>query len=206
MVFYGVLFLSGVLGGVLAGMLGIGGGIIYVFVLDAYLVDVGVIEQEYAHYIISNSLFCVFFASLSSCVNLIRHKEFYYKQVLLLGVPAVIASICTLLFVVNSHWFTREVFSYVIMVLLIYMLFRTIRKVARKEVDIELDGIPSSGLAIAGGLGGVVASLSGLGGGVVMVPVMNGFFKINMKIAKSISLGVIVMSSLAVSIVNSTFE
>ncbi len=197
-----LLFFAGVLGGLLAGILGIGGGIIYVFVLDYFLIEYGVLPSEYAQFIVSNSLFCVFFASLSSTFALIKQKEFYTKHVLLLGIPAVIISLITLHFVVNTTWFTKDKFSIVIMTLLMYMLYRTIKKTISSNQDTVLNKINPILLSLAGCAGGFVASISGLGGGVVMVPLLNGVFRVNIKIAKSISLGVIVITSFAITISN----
>lgn len=199
---YIALLLSGVLGGVLAGMLGIGGGIIYVFALGFFLPKYGVVEAEFAQFIIANSLFCVFFASISSSISLYKRKEFYPRYVLLLGIPAVISSVGILLFVVNTPWFTRDTFNVIISGLMLYMLYKTVRKAVSVRDDRPIQEIHTAKLSFAGLMGGLVASVSGLGGGVVMVPLLNGIMKVNIKVTKSISLGVITMLSFVVSVYN----
>jgi uncharacterized membrane protein YfcA len=53
-----------------------------------------------------------------------------------------------------------------------------------------------------GGFAGVLSALSGLGGGVIIISILNLRYNVNMIKAKSISLGVIFITSLVMSISN----
>jgi uncharacterized protein len=64
--------------------------------------------------------------------------------------------------------------------------------------------LSSFGLVFIGLLAGVIASASGLGGGIAIIPILNRVFGVNIKKASVISLGVITVSSLSMSFVNST--
>src|SRR5699024_5475830 len=57
-------------------------------------------------------------------------------------------------------------------------------------------------LGLAGVAGGVVSALSGLGGGTVIVPILNSAMKMNIKKAKSISFGMIFFSALFMTLFN----
>ena len=74
------LVLAGFAGGVLAGLLGIGGGIIYVVILPYALRDVGVSTEYLAPLTIANSIFGVLFASFATNYLNIRDKDFYLRE------------------------------------------------------------------------------------------------------------------------------
>jgi len=50
--------------------------------------------------------------------------------------------------------------------------------------------------------GGILAALSGLGGGSVVVPILNLGFKMDIKRAKAISLGMILLSTAVITLFN----
>lgn len=199
---YLFLIIAGLAGGVLAGMLGIGGGLVYVFVLEMILPQFGVSEDVLLATVLANSMFCVFFAALSSNIALYRQKEFYLKPVLLTGISAVVTSLLVLHFFVNTGDFDQKYFDILMIFLLIYMLLRVVMKSVSMEADVQLESISKPSFLLTGFGGGLVAALSGLGGGVVMVPVFNGLMKVNIKTARSISLGVIMITSLFMTIKN----
>lgn len=86
---YTELILAGLGGGFLAGFLGIGGGIIYILVLPTVLLHVGVPESELAQYVIANSIFGTTVAAFAGSISLLRTKDFYWKEVTLVGMSAV---------------------------------------------------------------------------------------------------------------------
>ncbi len=197
-----VLLLAGLFGGVLAGLLGIGGGIIYIFVLGIALEQMGVPANEIAQYTIANSFFAIVFASLSANVELFRKKQFYWKPVLFVGGGAIVASLLTRRFIVQSDWFSRDNFNVIVVLLLLYMLYRVFRQAKVVQSKSEEKELGTGGALLSGISGGFVASLSGLGGGVVMVPILNTVLKLDFKKARSISLGVILMIAIAVTFDN----
>ena len=197
-----ILFVIGVFGGTLAGLIGIGGGIIYILALEVYLAQVGVLPKEIHQFTISNSLFAVFFASLSSSIRLIKDRDFYYKQVAIVTLGGSIFSVLMLRFFVNTPLYHREHFNIIVVCVLAYMLFRVIRKGKSKETNTSIETVSKKGFLLGGIGGGIIASLSGLGGGVIMMPVFNTMLKLDMKVCRSISLGVITITSGLMSINN----
>ena len=88
-----LLILSGLIGGFLAGMLGVGGGIIYILILPSALSNAGVCDEQLVAYTIANSLFAIFIASFSANIRSILNNTFMYKEVLSIGVLNVIFGI-----------------------------------------------------------------------------------------------------------------
>ncbi|MCP4522578.1 MAG: sulfite exporter TauE/SafE family protein [Cytophagales bacterium] len=199
---YFLLFLAGLLGGFLAGLIGIGGGVIYIFILEMAFVELGIKEAELAQFTIANSIFAVFFASFSANITLIRLKQFYWRQILLVAVGSILSSLLMLHFVVNTSWFSRDKFNVVVIFLLVYMLVKTFIQTNKQQDNVELNDVKKPWYSLGGIAGGTIASLSGLGGGVVMVPIFHSFLRLDIKQAKAISLGVISVTALMMTISN----
>jgi uncharacterized membrane protein YfcA len=195
------LFIAGLIGGFIAGLVGIGGGVVYVFIIPISLVYIGVPESEIVQYTIANSIFAIFFASASANYVLIRLKLFYRKEVLIISISAIVASLLTLYFIVNTPWYSLEVFNMIIVALLLYMLFTTLRS-AKKVFVFPLDALKRWKLGLVGMAGGSISALSGLGGGIVIIPILNSFMKIDMRKASSISSGVIMVTALMMTVYN----
>lgn len=200
------LLLSGLVGGFFAGFLGIGGGIIFISILPIILSSIGVPHHEIVEYTIANSVFATFFASFGANITQIINKNFYLKQVLLIGVTGGIVGVIALDQMVYSDWYTPFVFSWVIIGLLTYIMINTVR-VAKRNQSFHDQGKHHNGwLIFSGGFSGIIAAISGLGGGIVIIPILNGILQMNIKKAQSISLGVIFISSLILSVKNMLAE
>lgn len=197
-----VLIACGVLGGVLAGLIGIGGGLVYILALDIFLAKIGVPTDEIHQFTIANSILAVFFASASSVFKLYKSGDFYPKQIFLVAIGSIISSVLVLRFFVNTTYYSKTTFGYVVLLILGYMLFRVFKKTTSDEKDLELEKAPKNMFVLGGIGGGVIASLSGMGGGVVMIPVFHTMIGIDIKTARSISLGVIAVTSFFMSINN----
>lgn len=199
-----ILFAGGLLGGVLAGLLGIGGGLIYVLVLGMAFDYLGVSSTELPQLTIANSFFAIFFASLAANLSLLRKQQFYWQPVLWVGLGSVLASLLTRRFIVQAPWFAREQFNTVIILLLFYMLYRVLRQSRlQPKKELELANIlhPRAGL-LSGLAAGFIAAISGLGGGLVLVPILHTVLKLNFKKARSISLGAMFFIALASTVAN----
>ena len=199
---YLYLLLAGIGGGFLAGLLGIGGGIIYILILPIALAQLGAPQDEMVQYVISNSIFGTLFASLAANIAEIRNKRFYRNEVLVVGLLGAISSLFILNFVVHTPWYSREVFNGVVIVVMIFILINVLTHSNPQNKFIREKPFSKSRLSAAGMSGGVVSALSGLGGGTVIVPILNSAMRMNIKKAKSISLGMIFFSSLFMTLFN----
>lgn len=202
MTLYIFLLLAGLLGGFLAGLIGIGGGVIYIFVLEIIFMEMGILPQEIPQFTISNSIFAVFFASFSANISLIRLKQFYWKTILLVGIGSITISLFMLAFIVNTSWFSKDKFNWIVILILLYMLLKLLFQQRKETIEKELEEVKTRFFIMSGIAGGVISSISGLGGGVVMMPIFTSFLKLNIKKAKAISLGVICLTAFMMTLFN----
>ena len=200
-----ILVVCGLIGGVQAGLLGVGGGLIYILILEIFLEQLGIPAAEIHQFVIANSILAVFFGTLSSSIKLYRNGEFYIRKVILVSLGSITASLLVLHFFVNTSVYNKLYFDYLILILLGYMLFRVFKKVMAVTKSISLEDASKNKLLLGGVAGGAIASLSGLGGGVIMVPIFNTMIGVDMKTARSVSLGVITITAFFMSI-NNVFE
>ncbi len=101
------LLILGGIGGLLAGMLGIGGGIIYVLLFSHYLPLTGIPSHLIVPAIVANSMFAIFFAGISGSYKHYKNKNFHPKQFLIIGSAASIASIFFSHLIINVNWYTQ---------------------------------------------------------------------------------------------------
>lgn len=199
---YFYLFVAGLAGGFLAGLLGIGGGIIYILILPFALQLIGVPQLEIVQYVISNSIFGTLFASLAGNIAEIRNKRFYRNEVLVVGLLGAISALFVLNFVVHTSWYSKEVFNGVVILAMIYIFINVISNSNRGNKFIREIPFSKRRLSLAGVAGGIISALSGLGGGTVIVPILNSAMKMNIKKAKAISLGMIFFSASFMTLFN----
>lgn len=186
----------------MAGLLGIGGGIVYILILPFALERIGVPQIEIVQYVISNSIFGTLFASLSGNIAEIKNKRFYRNEILVVGLLGAISALFVLNFIVHTSWYSKEIFNGVVIMAMIYIFINLISNSNPKNRFIREIPFSKRRLSLAGISGGIISALSGLGGGTVIVPILNSAMKMNIKKAKAISLGVIFFSSSFMTLFN----
>lgn len=197
----------GLLAGVLGGVLGIGGGVVYVVVLPAALVAMGVQANEVVAFTVANSLFSTVFTTLSGNIKLFLDRNFHSRIILYISITGIITSIVLLYFFVNTPYYSKQLFNTIFLGMIGFMMVRLVLKSIQQSNGEALTYIPKDGtgaLISTGLLAGAVSPLTGLGGGVVIVPVLHSFLQFPIKQANAISLGVIGITSIASSIFNMT--
>ncbi len=199
---YIYLAIAGIAGGFFGGLLGIGGGIIYILILPVALRHVGVPDEELIKYVIANSIFATFFSALSSNIAEIKSKRFYKNEVMVVSLLGSISSLFILNFVVYKPWYSVKAFNIVVVVLMVFILITLVYNANPNNKFVREVPFSKRKLGLAGVSGGVVAALSGLGGGTVIVPILNSALNMNIKKAKSISQGFILVTSLFITLFN----
>lgn len=205
------LLIFGLIAGVIAGLFGIGGGILFTPLLFTLFGQQGV--DNPVAWAIGSSLFCTFAASLSSSVQQFRGGNLYLRegiQVGLFGTAGVwVGKQLTL-----SPYYTEGVFvTFFALLLAVVAVFFYLKPTESDnagndaEGDQEKDSTRStlgeaSSLNLAktfatGGVGGFLAALAGIGGGVAMVPIMSLIF--GLRISKAVS-----VSSLAIVFISTS--
>lgn len=194
---YVYLFLAGILGGFLGGLLGIGGGTIFVLILPTALVNMGVPTSELAQYIVANSLFATLFSTLSANFMQIRSNNFHLKPILWVGIVSTIVSWLVLYFVVHSEWYSYTIFNIFVIAVMLFMVVRILysTKSTLQQTVKPIDELPMSSYILTGVSVGVIAPLSGLGGGVVVVPILGAMYGISVHVAIAIGMGVVTFNS-----------
>jgi len=180
-----ILFFLGIIAGIVAGLFGLGGGILFTPILFVVFSDAGIHNPVVLA--IGSSLFCTFIAAFGSSVRQYNQQNFYWKEGLKIGVLGAFG-VTLGKFVITSAYYSKQEFVIFFSLLLVYVAFMFYRRGSQQSSNIENDELPVSWLQsiVTGGLGGFVAALAGIGGGGVMVPLMNLLYK--KEFAKSVSI------------------
>lgn len=200
-----ILFSLGSLGGLLAGLLGIGGGIVYVLIFTHYLESIGTPSDIIVPAIVANSMFAIMFAGLSGTYKQWRNNNFFPKEIALIGLTASCTSIVFSYLISLGNWYRKEHFTLLFILLLIYIAWKIFRS-ANIQVKEQLEKKSTGKLFLAGSISGSIAAFSGIGGGVIIVPFLTNLMRMPIKKATSISLGVISVMALNTSVFNAFFQ
>lgn len=190
-----LLLLGGIVAGILAGLFGIGGGILFTPILFLLFTTTGL--ENPTPWAIATSLFCTFTASISSSLQQRSEKNFFWKEGILVGILGSIGVYFGKI-TVTSPYYTKDVFVSFFSLVLIFVAILFYRR-SRTDITLQITnhtfGVTKAGFA--GVLGGIIASLAGVGGGIVLVPMMNLVYKLKLSKAVSISSLAIVLISLS---------
>lgn len=200
--YYLVLFLTGIAGGFVAGFLGGGGGIIYILILPwALKTTLGADAGQIATLTVANSLFSVMFNTFFGNLAHLRLKTFYRKEVLLVGLPGAVASILIMKYFVATEYYTPWFFNAIIILLLLFAVIQAYFEKQQQDPKVE-SRYNKIHLMASGMMAGSISALSGLGGGVVLIPTLKIWLKMGIKKAQSISLGMIFITTFGLSVFN----
>ena len=181
----GPIAIVGVLAGFLAGLFGVGGGILIVpgLVLAAHM------TQRLAH---GTSLAAVVPISIASLITYAAHDNVDWTVALWLAIGAVGGAVIgtRLLHVLPQR--TLAILFIVVLVASAVRLFFDTDASGRGDVTVAT----AVALVVIGVVTGILAGLLGVGGGIVMVPAMILLFGIEPAIAKGTSAAVIIAAAL----------
>ena len=187
----GILVVGGLVSGMLAGVLGIGGG----SVLVPLMVYVGFTPIN----AIGTSSLAILLTSLSGSIQNWRMGYIDWRKVSLLGLPALVAAQlgAALAQYIPAHWL---LFGFAAMMLTnIYLV-----GLKQQLIGVE-SSTPSTArhrllTTITGILAGLVAGLMGVGGGAIMVPLQMLLLGEKIKVAIQTSLGVVMLTAVSATI------
>lgn len=199
-----LIFLSiGIITGTASGLLGIGGGIIFVPALYFMLPELNVSPGALSYTAIATSLFAGSFSSSGAFLNHLKAKNVKIKEALLLAVGSVVAAVITPIFVVQiDPHVLKYIFSVILFLVAVNML---LNRNPEAEVKIKFNLYL---LIIFGVFVGAVSAISGLGGGILFVPILVYLFAFDIKRAIGSSTLVVALtmisSALSFAMINST--
>ncbi|KZL09035.1 sulfite exporter TauE/SafE family protein [Pseudovibrio sp. Ad26] len=158
-----------VLGGILAGLLGVGGGIVIVPALYITLTQIAQVNANLAMQVaVATSLLTIVFTSLSSGIG--HHKRGAIDFTLLkLWTPSIIVGVVggALLGSIVSGYILIGIFSCVAALVAIDMIFR------KTSSEVRQRSFSKPTWTSLGVLAGTISSMMGIGGGTVCVPLLN---------------------------------
>lgn len=196
---YILLALFGSFGAFLSGFLGVGGGLVYIPVLDYFLSKMGLKNDVLVKAILANSLFTIIFSGSLASYKQYKMGNFYPKEILKTALPGMLSALVLTYFIQTGNWYSKQVFNYVFALMLFIII---IRMFAKKPVLIGEQLAPTWKYLTTGFFAGLITAFSGLGGGVVMTPLFTDWMKQSIKKASSISNGVIPMFAIVMGIFN----
>lgn len=187
---------AGAAGGYLAGLVGVGGGIIYGPVLLYYFKAIGIQDPLLTPLTLGTSLLCVFLAALSGSVSQRGTGFVDWKAAITTGLIASITTVLTARLLTTQPWYDQRMFQVVLGTLLVWVIIRMLWPKKRPQGDIEDEPNYNTGILIAIGLAvGMLVAASGIGGGVLLIPLFTGALKLPLKRAMATSLASILVVS-----------
>ena len=198
-----LLVVAGIVGGFISGITGLGTGIIMLGVIPIVLAQYGVPESQLVSVIIANTIFSTLASSFANVVTTLRQKMFFLKETLWVGLFASIFSFLVFELIVSSGAYSKQLFNSIIVVFMFIIILQTFRKL--KLSNVQDERVTKMKLAVTGIISGIVAGFTGLGGGTIIVPLLNLWQRVDIKKAKSISFGVIFAIAFWLTIYNLFF-
>ena len=195
-----ILFLFGSFGGFMSGYLGVGGGIIYVPVLD-YFLSKYFHDTELVKAVLANSLFVIMFSAAIASYKQYKLGNLLFKEIIQTLLPGIVSVVILQTLINKGTWYNRDVFLYFFLSMLLFVVFKMFLS-KPKSIIAESTKADNYKYNITGAFAGIVTAMSGLGGGVIMTPVFTEWMKLDIKKASAISTGVILGFAVVIGILN----
>ena len=189
-----LLLAAGAIGGFLAGLVGVGGGVIFGPVLFFTYQAAGLEDPVLTPLTLGSSLLCTFAASASGALAQHQEGAIDWRTALTAGGFAAVVVVLVGRFVATQPWYDKDAFQLILGVLLLVVVVRMLT--SRSGADTLSTAGARRGLVGVGATGaaaGAVSALAGVGGGVVLVPLFAGVVRLPMKVASGTSTTAIVI-------------
>ena len=197
-----VLVLIGALGGFLAGLIGIGGGVIFGPALFFVFQAAGIQDPVLTPLTLGSSLFCTLAASASGAVGQRHARAIDGRAAIVTGGIAAAIGVAVAVFVSTQPWYDKTAFQIVLGLVLAVVVVRMLTDRSEADGTLSTDGARRGWgrLATTGTVAGALASLAGVGGGVVLVPAFHSLIRLPLKVASGTSTASIVLITGALTI------
>ncbi len=188
-----LLIMLGSLAGFLAGLLGIGGGIIFVPMLLWAFHVAGVAPDVIVHAAFATSLAIIIPTATSSTLGHRKRGNVDWHYVLHLGIGGIVGAVlgASLAAMLSGHWLKTLFGVMQILVALKLYLFRPHLPPERN------DKVSTFALLSVGLIGGAFSAFFGIGGGIIAVPLMVILLQLPIHQAVGNSSALIVISAIA---------
>jgi hypothetical protein len=188
---------AGLAAGFIAGLLGVGGGVIFAPVLFFFFESSGVDALAITPLTLGTSLFCTLLASVVSGYFHFKKGAVVPSVALKTGLLSAVTVVLMTRYVTTQPWYDGRAFQIVFGVLLILISIRMVVETFAQDPTRAAPPLSSSWPPLIGisALVGIVATAAGVGGGVVMVPAYARFLGLPMKTSIGTSSASIVLIS-----------
>ena len=194
-----ILLIIGAIVGYYSGLIGTGGNIILIPVFDILFHYLKIPETEVVKFMIAHSFFITAFTGLSVSYKQFKAKNLHVKEVLYISIAGMITAFFLTEFIKNGNWYHKSDFDLVFFTLLLILAIRMLF-FKQPPPPINDNNLNKPYFPIIGIVAGLISSLSGLGGGIIVIPILTDMLKTPLKKASSISIGVVAMLALPISI------
>jgi len=194
-----ILLIIGAIVGYYSGLIGTGGNIILIPVFDILFHYLKIPETEVVKFMIAHSFFITAFTGLSVSYKQFKVKNLYVKEVLFISIAGMITAFFMTEFIKNGNWYHKSDFDLVFFTLLLILAIRMLF-FKQPPPPINDNHLNKPYFPIIGIVAGLISSLSGLGGGIIVIPILTDILKTPLKKASSISIGVVAMLALPISV------
>ena len=194
-----VLVTAGLGTGLLVGLVGVGGGIIFAPILLYYFQSIGAGPDVVATATVATSLFCVVLAATSSAWHQYRRDSADIRTALWTGGTGALGVWLAATFITTQPWFNIRAFQIVFSSILILSILRMLKpsQVVRANPGAEGSAdVPIAAMAGVGLVSGGLSAVAGVGGGTVLVPAYHNLFRFPIILATGTSSATIVLTSI----------
>lgn len=182
-----LLWLGGIVAGLLAGLMGIGGGVV--------LVPILVFFQNDAVQAVATSTLAIVMTSLSGTIQNLRMGYLDIKRVLAIGIPSLVTAQLGV-YIADKAPSNILLMAFGTFLIINIFLSSFRRKLTSQQTNNPMVALnPMVARILTGGSAGVLAGLFGIGGGVIIVPFQMIFLQEPVKVAIQTSLGVIILTA-----------
>lgn len=188
-----LLLFVGIVAGFLAGLFGVGGGIVLVPILLVYFRETDVSSLVATHLTFGTSLLTVLFASLFSAYQYSRNEHVVWRAVVFMGVASVAGAFLGAGIASGLQGKAlQKIFACVVAVTAVRLLTESQGSKGRATINVSPAALSVLGLFV-----GMISSLAGVGGGVLSIPMMYYLLHFPLKKALGTSSATIVVTALA---------
>lgn len=192
-----ILLLIGSIGGFLAGIMGVGGGLVFIPILTYLFAQFpGITNEEAVRFTLANSITLVFASGLSGIYRQIKMGIYDFRKSLTVGIPGAAAAAAMSYAIQRGNWYSHERFTWVFLGFLLLSIGNMLFKKEDDSSPVNTENTSTLARLLVGLFAGMVVSLSGLGGGIVMVPLFRMILKLPVKKATALSLSVVPLLSI----------
>lgn len=206
------LLLLGSFGGLLAGLLGVGGGMLFIPVITSYLHQYDISSAEMVKFTLANSIALVFMSGVSGTFRQIKMGTWKWKQSLTIGIPGAISNYFMTQAIQDGDWYQKDIFQGVFLGFLglsiLNMIFGKSKsslpkngkgnpQIKEQSTPYQFSLIQDWPSMLVGIFAGTIVALSGLGGGIIMVPLFLIILKKSMHSATALSLSIVPILSIS---------